>query len=347
MTNTSSNIAGKKRGNDYRHDPHSILGIHPVDEYTKVIRLWRPGAAQIYLEVFGKVVEAEREDPSGLFSYRVPAHTTNQDYRIYHSSGMIAHDPYGFSKTIGEFDLHLFSRGVHYKLYEMMGGRVCEHQGVRGCKFALWAPSAGRVSLVGDFNHWDGLINPLRSIGGGIWEIFIPGLNSGERYKFEIETCNGFVKAKADPYALYSELRPNTASITFDVDAYEWKDAGRRARTLHEPLNIYEVHLGSWKRDNGAFLNYREIAHALADYCSEMGFTHVELMPIAEHPLDESWGYQVTGFYAVTSRFGTPADFQYFVDHLHQKNIGVILDWVAAHFPTDDFSLAQFDGTSL
>lgn len=334
---------------DFAHDPHHLLGLQPHGTDQKIIRLWRPGAPQLYLEVFGKIVEAKKVNQAGLFEYPVPMRTTFADYRVYHQNGMLAHDPYAFPPTFGEMDAHLFNRGVHYKLYEIMGGRLCTHQGIQGAKFTVWAPEARGVSLIADFNYFDGRANPLRMMGSsGVWEIFIPGLKAGEKYKFEIRTKQNQVRVKSDPYALFSELRPKTASCLADVDKYAWGDQEwmhQRSRQSKEsyPMSIYEVHLGSWKRLN----NYRDIAVELAKYCKEMGFTHVELLPMLEHPLDESWGYQVTGFYAVTSRFGTPEDFQFFVDHLHNEGIGVIIDWVPAHFPTDDHSLAQFDGSSL
>ena len=242
-------------------------------------------------------------------------------------------------------DTHLFSKGVHYQLYQKMGGRLCQHEGCAGAKFAVWAPNAASVALVGDFNHWDGRANPMRSLGSsGVWELFVPGLKQGEHYKFEVRTAEGHLRLKADPYALYSEVRPQTASRLFDVDRYAWQDGDWMSHRRHGgPMAIYEVHLGSWRKE----LNYRQLAHGLASYCREMGFNYVELLPVAEHPLDESWGYQVTGFFAATSRFGSPADFQYFVDYLHSQGIGVILDWVPGHFPMDDFALAQFDGTYL
>ncbi len=335
-----------------RHDPHIVLGLHDVDEKTKSIRLWRPGAFEIFLEVRGEKVQAEKVHPAGLFAYQVPKETSPFEYRVYHQNGMLAHDPYSFAPTFGEIDGYLFSRGVHYQLYQVLGARVCLHEGVAGVKFAVWAPSAASVSLVGDFNGWDGRVNPMRSMGScGVWELFVPGLSSGERYKFEIRTQSDTIRMKADPFAYASELRPANASVVFDVDQYAWQDSGwmqkRREGDSNQPMIIYEVHLGSWKTEGGGFLNYREIASKLAEYCKQMGFTHVELLPIAEHPLDESWGYQVSGYYSVTSRHGTPADFQYLVDLLHREGIGVILDWVGAHFPTDDFSLAQFDGTYL
>lgn len=334
-----------------QHDPHAILGLHSR-EGQKVIRLWRPGATEIHLEVFGKMVNAALVHEAGLFEYVVPKECTARDYRTFHQSGLLAHDPYAFWPTFGELDQYLFGRGVHYSLHRQMGGRICVHQGIEGVKFSVWAPSAKAVSLVCDTNHWDGRLLPMRSLGGcGIWEIFVPGLTDGEKYKFEVKTHSGALLVKSDPYALHSELRPNSASVVRGIDSHIWQDSdwmqSRKLGTINRPINIYEVHLGSWRKDEWRFINFREIAHQLARYCKDMGYTHVELLPIAEHPLDESWGYQVTGFFAVTSRFGTPTDFQYFVDHLHQNNIGVILDWVPGHFPTDEFSLANFDGTCL
>ncbi|MGE5196396.1 MAG: 1,4-alpha-glucan branching protein GlgB [Anaerolineae bacterium] len=334
------------------HNPHQFLGLHDLNEGHRVIRLWRPEAKIIHIELFGKIVSSQNIDSRGIFEIPVPQNTTALDYLIYHQNGLKAHDPYAFLPTFGEIDAHLFSRGVHYQLYNCLGAKILEHQGCKGTKFAVWAPNAKQVSVVGDFNFWDGRVNPMRSMGAcGVWELFIPGLKEGEKYKFEIKTQGGDVKVKADPFAMFSELRPNTASIIFDVDRYLWGDQEwiqRRSSSKEaQPLLIYEVHLGSWRKKEGAFYNYRELAPMLAHYCKEMGFTHIELMPIAEHPLDESWGYQVTGFYATTSRYGIPEDFQYFVDHLHREGIGVILDWVPAHFPMDDFSLAQFDGSYL
>lgn len=331
------------------YNPHHILGQH-----DEVIRLWRPGANQVYLEIFGKIEEATRIHEAGLFEYHVPAHTTFSDYRVFHSNGMLGHDPYSFLPSIGELDLHLFCKGVHYQLYNVMGGRLIQHNGIKGVRFCVWAPNAKSVSLVGDFNFWDGRINPMRSLGGsGVWELFVPGLQEGEKYKFEIRTQAHGIRVKSDPMALFSEMRPATASIVANVDLFQWSDGlwmGKRTleKDQSKPLNIYEVHLGSWKKKDGwRFMNYREIAQELTEYCLMMGYTHVELLPVQEHPLDESWGYQVSGFYSVTSRFGTPEDFQWFVNHLHENSIGVILDWVPGHFPTDEFSLGRFDGTAL
>jgi 1,4-alpha-glucan branching enzyme len=328
------------------YDPHACLGLH-----GNVLRLWRPLATEVHVEVRGKVLPLKRVSEEGLFELELEGKIGHEDYRVYHLSGLLAHDPYAFLPTIGDIDLFLFNQGVHYKLYQILGAHPKIHQGIKGTQFAVWAPNAKAVSLVGDFNHWDGRVNPMRSMGqSGIFEIFVPGLGSGEKYKFEIRTKENYTRLKSDPYGFFFELRPKTASIIADVDSYEWQDnpwMEARRRDHNVPMNVYEIHLGSWRNYGKVFPNYRELAVDLAEYCKEMGFTHVELLPIQEHPLDESWGYQVTGFFAATSRYGTPADFQFFVDHLHQKGIGVILDWVPAHFPTDDFSLNRFDGTAL
>ncbi len=331
-------------------DPHHFLGLHPFFDGKQVIRLYRPGAQEVFLEVKGKVHPAHRIHESGFFELVVDSDIQMQDYLIYHQNGMKANDPYACTPFWGEIDSHLFNQGVHYKLYEKMGAHLLEKNGIKGVCFTLWAPSAVRVSLVADFNYWDGRVNPLRSVGqSGVWELFIPGLTEGERYKFEIKTQQGETRVKSDPYAFASELRPKTASIVASLQHHTWRDEQwiSKRHSTPAPMNIYELHLGSWKQKHGQVLNYRELATQLVSYCKQMGFTHVEFLPIAEHPLDESWGYQVSGFYAVTARYGSPHDFQHLVDTLHQNEIGVILDWVPAHFPTDDFSLARFDGTAL
>lgn len=321
------------------HDPHHFLGLH-----GQVIRLWRPGAKKIYLEVLGEIVEAAKVRDEGLFEYVTEKKITASDYRVYHPNGLLAEDPYAQWPGVGEMDLFLFSKGCHYSLYSVLGANVKNG----GTQFVVWAPNASRVSLIADFNHWDGRISPMRSLGvSGLWELFVPGIGEGEKYRYEIRTREGYLRVKSDPVGFYSEFRPKNASVVFDVNSYPWRDAEWRKPSLKEPMNIYEVHLGSWKWFGKEFPNYREIAIDLAKHCKQMGFTHVELMPVMEHPLDESWGYQVTGFFAATSRYGTPADFQFFVDHMHQEGIGVILDWVPAHFPTDDHSLNRFDGTAL
>ncbi len=335
------------------YDPHRFLGLHTTPEGEKVIRLYRPGAPFLYVEVLGKSVEAHRLSEEGLFECPVPSNVTLHDYRVYVEEGKLTADPYAFPPMIGEMDTYLFSRGVHYHLYDILGARLCSHSGVSGTRFAVWAPNAATVSVIGDFNRWDGRMHLMRCLGAsGIWELFIPEIQEGEKYKFEIQTKEGKLLLKSDPFSLSTEMRPSDASVVAAVDAFvftdqKWQESQRARGKNSYPLNIYEVHLGSWKRKEGHPLNYRESAHLLAAYCKEMGFSHIELMPILEHPLDESWGYQVTGFFAVTSRYGTPSDFQYFVNHLHAEGIGVILDWVPAHFPSDPHSLSLFDGTHL
>lgn len=338
----------------HQYDPHSTLGLHPSKVGTgKLIRIFRPGAAHIYLELKGKTVEAQKISEEGLFELEVPNDTSVADYRIYHQNGLLAHDPYAFLPTVGDVDLFLFGKGVHYQLFNVLGAKQIMHQGISGVRFAVWAPSAKAVSLIADFNYFDGRANPMRSLGqSGVWELFVPGIRIGEKYKFEITSQNGQLKVKNDPYGFQNELRPLNASIVADVDSFNWEDqswiSGRKEHSfIKKPLHIYEIHAGSWKKENGNVLNYRELAIQLAIYLKDMSYTHVELMPLQEHPLDESWGYQVSNFYAVTSRFGTPQDFQWFVNYLHQHGFGVILDWVPGHFPRDDFSLAHFDGTAL
>ncbi len=327
--------------------PHRFLGLHPHPQGGKVIRLWRPKANKIFVEVKGKVEEAKKIEEGGLFELLVPVTTEALDYHIYHASGLKSYDPYSFLPTFGDTDAFLFNKGVHYELYNALGAHVITHHGAKGVKFAVWAPNAISVYLVSDCNHWDGREMPMRMMGSsGVFELFVPGLKCGEKYKYEIRTKEGEVRVKSDPFAFYCEKRPFNASIVFDIDNFPWEDVPRPAH-LNRPMNIYEVHLGSWKREGSDFLNYRKLAHDLAAYCQEMHFTHIELMPVMEHPLDESWGYQVTGYFAATSRYGTPEDFQYFVNHMHKNGIGVFLDWVPAHFPCDDYALARFDGTAL
>lgn len=267
------------------------------------------------------------------------------------------HDPYAFLPTLGEQDLYLFNEGTEHRLYDKLGAHLRTVDGVPGVAFAVWAPNARRVSVVGSFNGWDGRYHPMRPLGAsGVWELFVPGLRAGELYKFELLDVRGQVRVKTDPFGTYFEAPPGNAAIVHDPRRHVWGDGAWMARRREEaarldrPMSIYEVHLGSWRRrveDANRPLSYRELAPALADYALEMGFTHIEIMPIAEHPFDGSWGYQVTGFFAPTHRHGTPDDFAWFVDHLHQRGLGVILDWVPAHFPRDSFALAEFDGTHL
>ncbi len=305
---------------------------------------------ELFLEVRGQIVSAERVSEEGLFVFNLSPEErplTCGEYRIYHHNGLLACDPYAFWPTLSDLDLFLFNKGCHYQLYELLGAHIGRWQDVLGVRFAVWAPNAQSVSLIGDFNHWDGRVNPMRSLGiSGVWELFVPALLQEEKYKFEIRSKEDLLLVKSDPYGSFFEVRPKTASIVWDLNHYIWRDtewmAERAQASLSRPIVIYELHLGSWRH-----LSYLEAAEALADYCQTMGFTHIELLPVMEHPLDESWGYQVTGFFAPTSRYGTPNEFQAFVDHLHRRGIGIFLDWVPAHFPTDDFALARFDGTAL
>ncbi len=289
------------------------------------------------------------DERSEVFRYRLRVERSNGEIRQFY-------DPYGFLPTLSDQDLYLFNEGTDHRVYQKLGAHPREVDGVSGVSFAVWAPNAVRVSVVGDFNRWDGRYFPMRSLGSsGVWEIFIPGLQEGLLYKYEIVPRRGAMRLKTDPYGAYFEGPPNNASIIWSVANYEWHDQAwmeQRARTqwLREPILIYELHVGSWRRvpeDGNRPLTYRELAPALVEYVKQMGFTHVEFMPLSEFPFDGSWGYQVTGFYAPTRRYGTPQDFMFLVDTLHQNGIGVILDWVPAHFPKDFFALAHFDGTHL
>lgn len=262
---------------------------------------------------------------------------------------------YPFPQILTDFDLHLIGEGTHYKKYEKLGAHLKEVDGVKGVHFAVWAPNAEGVSVIGNFNGWEAELHPMRMLGSsGIWETFIPDLSEGEMYKFAVKWKNGNAMEKADPYAFYSEIRPKSASIVHDIDKYRWNDdawiAERESRnSLNSPISIYEVHLGSWRvpEEGERYLTYRELAHRLVEYVKDMGYTHIELLPVTEHPLDASWGYQTIGYFSPTSRFGTPEGFMYLVDYCHQNGIGVILDWVPAHFPKDMHGLARFDGTCL
>ncbi|MCB1082136.1 MAG: 1,4-alpha-glucan branching protein GlgB, partial [Chlamydiia bacterium] len=326
-----------------RKKPHAHLGLH---EEGRMIRLL--GSSSV--EVRGKWLEAV-EVEVGIYELALEEPISFKEYRVKFPSGMVAHDPYAFRSSFSEEDVRLFSEGRHWKIHEVMGGRLCTHQEVAGVKFSVWAPHAEGVSLVGDFNGWDDRKHPMRLLDkGGIWELFVPGLQEGEKYKFALFLKGGGVRLKADPYGYQGEMRPSTASVVTRIDRHRWHDQEwmeKRKRCMHAPLNIYKMHIGSWKTKGGEFLNYRELAPLIVDYVKEMGFTHVELLPVMGHPLDESWGYQVTGFYAISRRYGTVEDFQYFVDFLHQNHVGLIFDWVPGHFPIDDHSIAQFDGSSL
>lgn len=341
-------------------NPHELLGPH-ITENGILIQAFMPTAKKIIVKLTktGKEFPMQLADEEGFFAVLIPGkRIPSYVYKVEYDNGSEAEfsDPYVFEPIIDAVDKKRFEEGIHYSIYEKLGSHVMEVNGIEGVLFAVWAPNAIRVSVVGDFNIWDGRKHPMRRLGdSGIFELFIPGLKAGEIYKYELKVKGGLVILKSDPYGYHSELRPATATVVYDIEKYDWKDntwLSKRKKTDFdkEPMIIYEMHLGSWKKpDSGEneFYNYREIAPLLGDYIKEMGYTHIELMPIMEHPLDESWGYQVTGYYAATSRYGTPQDFMYFVDYMHQHNIGVILDWVPAHFPRDTFGLSNFDGTCL
>jgi 1,4-alpha-glucan branching enzyme len=345
-------------------DPFAVLGPHVITQKGRgvvTIRAFLPGAEKVTVlptdsdRLPRPMVRIHAE---GLFEVVFPKDEAVFTYRLEvvgGGGGRQMEDPYRFPSTLSDFDLLLIGEGKHYRSYEKLGAHLLTLDGVPGVLFAVWAPNARRVSVVGDFNRWDGRAHPMRlHPGNGIWEIFLPGLQKGALYKFEILSRMGGVLAlKADPYAFaFERTNPPTASVVTDL-AYQWEDgewmAERAARNaLDAPIAIYEVHLGSWRRnEKGEFLTYREAADALSQYVKQMGYTHVELMPITEHPFYGSWGYQTIGLYAPTGRYGTPQDFMAFVDRLHQQGIGVILDWVPAHFPRDPHGLAYFDGTHL
>lgn len=342
-------------------DPFHILGAHVVEWEEKpavAVRAYLPGAEQLWVLRESEVIPAQLIHADGFFEAVFPGEAQTFPYRLRANYGdgneVEFEDPYRFPPTLSEFDLYLLGEGTHHKSYEKLGAHLTEVEGVPGVGFAVWAPNAQRVSVVGNFNNWNGRRHPMRVRGGsGIWELFIPGLVEGEVYKYEIKGHNDYFGLKADPFAFFAELRPNTASVVRDINNYTWHDqawmeARSQRQSLKSPLAIYEVHLGSWRRGEGnRLLSYRELAEQLVDYVREMGFTHIELLPVMEHPLDESWGYQTVGYFAPTSRHGTPQDFMYFVDYCHQHGIGIILDWVPAHFPSDAHGLAYFDGTHL
>lgn len=278
--------------------------------------------------------------------------------RVAQKSGEITtmHDPYSFPFLLSDFDLHLLGEGNHSHSYTKLGAQLRTVDGVVGTNFAVWAPNARSISLIGDFNHWDGRNHQMSRHGSsGIWEMFVPGAQAGTKYKFRVKSQHGEVIDKSDPYGFAAELPPRTASIVTDLSRHEWRDNDwmerrRNTNPLDQPISIYEVHLGSWRRNHDrlhGWMNYRELAHQLVEYCRELGYTHLELLPVSEHPYSGSWGYQTVGYYAVTSRYGTPEDFMYFVDYCHQHGLGVILDWVPAHFPKDGHGLRRFDGSAL
>lgn len=344
--------------------PHKLLGMHDMGD-GKGFLVYRPQAwsVEVINEQTGFREELEMIDDRGLFGKyfeNISFDTYTLAIRYGDNDVVITADPYSFEPYIGDLDRHLFAEGNHYEIYEKLGAHPMKYNGVEGTYFAVWAPDARSVSVVGNFNMWDSRLHQMRILGvSGIYELFIPGVKEGAIYKYFIRTRDGEELFKCDPYGNYAEVRPNNASRVADLTTYHWGDAAwekkkaalTRKDRMESPVSIYEVHPGSWKKHNDGtedgFYNYRELAHSLADYLVEMNYTHVELMGIAEHPFDGSWGYQVVGYYAPTSRYGTPQDFMYFVDYMHQKGISVILDWVPAHFPKDAHGLGRFDGQPL
>jgi len=337
------------------HNPFSVLGRHTQDN-VDTIRVHIPAARDVYLTDIDAQMLRLYDSP--IFEWQGPSDALPENYRLewynHQSEQFSGYDPYSFPAQIADFDLHLFSEGRHWHAYRIFGAHKHSIDGIEGILFAVWAPNAARVSVVGEFNHWDGRYHPMRNRGGnGIWELFIPELKTGLLYKYELLSQDSNILIKTDPYAQSYELRPNTAAITTDNTPFLWQDQDwmekrKQENWLHAPMSTYEVHLGSWRRsENGEFLNYVEMAKQLVEYVKTLGFTHIQLLPITEHPLDASWGYQSTGYFAPTSRFGSPDDFRFFVNLCHNEDIGVLLDWVPAHFPKDSFGLAEFDGSSL
>jgi 1,4-alpha-glucan branching enzyme len=366
------------------HDPFEVLGAHPIQENGKIeawiVRAYLPKAQSAW------VVWPEKRTEYQMISVHHPhffectiqtPELANYQLRILEGEHeKVIYDPYAFrSPKLTDYDIHLFAEGNHHRIYEKLGAHPTEIDGIKGVYFAVWAPNARNVSIIGDFNNWDGRQHQMRKRGNGVWELFIPQLQTGDRYKYEIKNLDGHIYEKSDPYGFQQEVRPKTASIVTTLDNYEWHDdewmeQRRHTDPLTQPISIYEMHLGSWLhassqektlhihgesepvpvsefKPNARFLSYYELAHKLIPYLKELGYTHIELLPVAEHPYDGSWGYQVTGYFAPTSRYGTPEDFMYFVDMCHQNGIGVIVDWVPGHFPKDGHGLAFFDGTHL
>ena len=366
------------------HDPFEVLGPHQVQENGKpswVVRAYLPRASAAW------VVRPEERKEYPMHSVHHPnffecvldvEQLTNYQLRVKEGEHeRVIYDPYAFrSPLLTDFDIHLFAEGNHHRIYEKLGAHLTEINGISGVYFAVWAPNARNVSVLGDFNYWDGRDHQMRIRNNGIWELFIPGLEAGTHYKYEVKNQAGHIYEKTDPYGFQQEPRPKTASIVADLSVHTWQDQDwmeqrRHTDPLTQPVSVYEVHLGSWMhgsyddpartpdgeivppipvadlKPGARFLTYRELADKLIPYVKELGFTHIELLPVSEHPFDGSWGYQVTGYYAATSRYGTPQDFMYFVDQCHQNGIGVIVDWVPGHFPKDGHGLANFDGTAL
>lgn len=360
-------------------NPAEFLGPHEVEVNGRKalsVRAYLPHGKQVWLldEAAGVQRPMRRIHPAGLFEGLLPiesnSRTLNQDsnaqvfhhghyrLRVANQDGNISdmHDPYAVPSFLTDFDRYLFGSGKHWKLYDKLGAHLRDVDGQNGVNFAVWAPNAHSVQVVGDFNHWDGRSHTMQKhIPAGVWELFVPNVAPGTKYKFRVRAHDGQTVDKTDPFGFYAELPPRTASIVQPLDRYTWNDQGwmdrrREENQLSKPMSVYEVHLGSWRKTQGGihgWMNYRDIAHQLVSYCREMGFTHVEFLPISEHPFTGSWGYQTVGYFSCTSRYGSPEDFMYLVDHCHQNGIGVIIDWVPAHFPKDNHGLRRFDGSAL
>ena len=365
---TQLELAGIGRLLEQRHEnPFELLGPHEVidaERRSVAVRAYLPEAGQAWLidRAHGDAPRPMRRvHPAGLFEAICPLADGMRPSRYLletadqHGNRMTTHDPYAFPSLMTEYDFHLLNEGTHWDSYRKLGAHLRTVDSIAGVNFAVWAPNATSVGLIGDFNHWDGRRHPMRKhIPSGFWELFVPGLTKGALYKFRIKHGDETFE-KCDPYGFAAELPPRTASMVADLDSYRWQDgdwlASRQQHNgINSPLSFYEVHLGSWRRpgdDPHRWLSYRELAEQLVDYVSEMGYTHIELLPVNEHPFSGSWGYQPVGYYAATSRYGAPEDFMYFVDRCHQNGIGVVLDWVPAHFPRDGHGLVRFDGTCL
>jgi 1,4-alpha-glucan branching enzyme len=355
-----SRLEALRAGN--AHDPHAVLGAHPVQneaQHGMVVRAFHPDAVGVELLVEGAGPVPMSSIGGGVYVTFLPDAKAPLRYRLrFHFENAATwerDDPYRFLPTLGEVDLHLIGEGTHRKLWRVLGSQPKTVEGTAGTAFAVWAPSARSVSLVGDFNRWDGRIYPMRSLGGsGVWELFVPGVGPGALYKYEIRTQEGSLRTKCDPLGKEMEHPPATATRVTEARHVwgdeAWMNDRAQKDPCRQPISVYEVHLGSFLRvpeEDNRWLSYRELAPRLVSHVKKLGFTHIELMPVAEHAFYPSWGYQVTGYFAPTARYGTPDDFRYFVDYCHQNGIGVIVDWVPAHFPKDDFSLRRFDGTAL
>jgi 1,4-alpha-glucan branching enzyme len=342
--------------------PHEVLGMHPLaDGSGLVVRAFLPHAAKVEVQAVDKSLpafELQKINPAGVFEGTTSVATQVFAYELVVTDGkgqvQRSRDPYSFLPTLSEQDLYLFGKGDERRIYEKLGSQLRTVDGVAGTSFVVWAPNAQRISVVGDFNGWDGRVHTMRSLGSsGVWELFIPGVGEGAHYKYEVRDRNNRIRLKTDPYGFFFEVPPKNASIVWSNRKFKWTDDAwlakrRKGNPLQSPVSTYEMHIGSWRKKTKAeSFGYRELAAPLIAYLKQMGFTHVEFMPLAEHAYYPSWGYQITGFYAPTSRYGSPEDLQYLVNELHNAGIGVIVDWVPAHFPRDDWALANFDGTAL